>query len=1107
MKAKTTIAHAASASWKALLIMKFTFLFTLYFSFNAVAGINAQNITLKAENIEILKVLTTIEKQGDCRFLFNSRLKDLRQKVSVSFRNESLTTVLSELFAGTSLTFKQLDDNLIALRSTDPAEADITVSGRVTNENGDGVAAVSVAVKGTKRGTATDLNGNFSLSVPENSVLVFSAVGYVSQEVAVNNQQQINVRLVQSARNIDEVVVIGYGTANKRDLTGSITKVSGKEVADKPNVNPVASLQGKVAGLSVVNSGSPGEKPDIRIRGTVSIGATEPLYVVDGIFTNNIDYINPNDIESIEVMKDPSSLAIFGIRGAQGVIAITTKRAKAGQVLVNFNSSFGIKKLVDKIKLANASEFKMLFQEEEINLGIAPIDRFDFTPWTGNTDWIDVLTQTGRFNANNVSITGSTEKNRFYMGLGYSVDEGIVKHEKLERFTISVNDEYKVSKFLKLGFNLNAIRQNLPYNGQGALFDARRILPIADPFDEASGYYSLLPQLQRAQMANPLMNLDLKWDRVINRNDRYVGSAFAEINFLKNFSLRSTFYGDISSTEYRQYNPILYSHDPLTGGVAKDLNNLITSVNQSNSTNRSFQQDHILTFKKSFGDHGLTAMGGITTNYEYFTSLTGNVRQRLEGDSIPDNRRFWYIDNGFGDPATKRASSAQSERATIGTFVRLLYNFQGKYLLNASFRRDGSSQVSPNNKYKNFYSVGAAWELTKEEFMQQSKFFNYFKLKASWGLLGSQNTGGFNYPFYPALTTGNTAVFGDNIYIAYSLAYQPNPNLNWEVLDAKEVGFEFNALDNRLHVEAAYYDKTTRDLLTLRDDGTGRQRLDNIGKMKNSGIEVAASWTQKFNRDVALTISGNITTFTNKVIDLGGQRYPAAEERPNQTEAGYPIGYFYGYIVEGLYQTYADKLNSPTVIGYDYGPGDFKYKDVNGDGFIDTRDRTIIGNPTPDFAYGGSINFSFKRFSVDFDFNGVYGNEIYRYWGSSELPFARFNYPQFKVNRWHGEGTSNWDPILGSNRVINRLPSTYGIEDGSYFRIRNVQLAYDFSQAMLSKARIKSLKVFINAQNLKTFKRNSGYTPEFGGNALSFGIDNGNGAIPVIYTGGINVTF
>jgi TonB-linked SusC/RagA family outer membrane protein len=415
--------------------MKLTLILAVFCTVQAMAGLKAQNVTLKVNDTEIAKILNSIEKQGSYRFLFNSRLKDLKQKVSAEFTDADINDVLQKIFTGTSLSFIKLENNLVAIRSNDPAESDVTITGKVTGDGGDPIPSASITVKGTSRGTVTDYNGNFSISVPENAVLIVSAVGFNSIEVKVTNQQVINVKLEQSTKKMDEVVVIGYGTASKRDLTGSIVKVSGKDIADKPNVNPISSLQGKVAGLYIVNSGTPGGTPDIRLRGTSSFGQVRPLFIIDGIFNDNIDFLNPNDIESMEILKDPSSLAIFGIRGATGAIVITTKKAKAGQMNINFSSTFGFKYLAqrDRIEMVDANSFKTLWDEEQANNGVPVNQRFNYAPWTGNTDWVNEMLRTGVFSSNNLSVTASTEKNKFYMGLGYVIDEGVIKNERLTK--------------------------------------------------------------------------------------------------------------------------------------------------------------------------------------------------------------------------------------------------------------------------------------------------------------------------------------------------------------------------------------------------------------------------------------------------------------------------------------------------------------------------------------------------------------------------------------------------------------------------------------------------------------------------------------------------
>lgn len=979
------------------------------------------------------------------------------------------------------------------------------VTGKVTSGS-DPVVGASVFVKGTKVGTTTDATGSFAISVADNAVLVISSVGYESQEVAVAGKTSLSVSLNPSAQKIDEVVVIGYGTASKRDLTGSITKLNGREVSDKPNANPVASLQGKVAGLQVVNSGKPGQEPDIRIRGTNSIGGAKPLYLVDGIFNDNISFLNPNDIESIEVLKDPSSLAIFGVRGANGVIAITTKKAKSGQMNINFNSSFGQSSLVDKIKMVDAAQFKLLFQEELSNIGAAP---FDFNPWGANTDWVDAMTQKGSMNSTNLSLSSATDRNRFYMSVGTYNEEGIVKHEKLSRITLNINNEVKLSDKFKVGFSMSGIRQRNPYShSRGLLYNARRVLPITPVFNsQRNAYYNLA--VQSGQMTNPAMELNNNWDKELTYENRMVGNVFAEINFLKNLTLRSTFYADMSNVDSRTYTPLDSTYDPITNKVSLHNGYLVTAVSQSNQRWNKFQQDHILTYKKSFGDHGITAMGGFTTYYNDYRGQFGSVRQSLTGAAIPNDKRFWYIDNGFGDRSTRVSSSGQSERATVSSLVRLLYNYQGRYLLNTSFRRDYSSawRQDYGNQGQNFWSVGAAWDVTKEEFMQGQSFFNNLKLKGSIGVLGVQNTYGFDYPAYPALSTSGSAVFGDLIVPVFVQNYLDDKNLHWETVHSKEVGVEFDVFKRKLHGEVVYYNKETRDLLAMIDAGGGRSTLTNIGNMRNKGFELSASYTTQLTKDLNLSVSANMTTFDNMFLNSPFKSLPD-EQFPSLTLAGNPIGFFYGYKVAGVFQSYADKLAYPIMnLGSNYGPGDFKYEDLNGDGIITSDDRTMIGNPTPDFIYGGNVTVRYKGFDLGVDVQGSYGNEIYRYWGSSELPYTKYNYPAFKMNRWHGKGTSNWDPILADDHTINRLPSTYGIEDGSYFRIRNLQIGYDISADALKKANIKSARVFVNFQNMKTWKNNSGYSPEFGGSPTRFGNDVGNDPIAAVFSAGINVNF
>lgn len=1143
-KTKTTVvAVKAQLYQKIARIMKLTAAFLLLACLQVSArGWGQERITLKMNEAEIKKVLFAIEKKTEYRFLFTEDAVKGKPRVTVDVKEATLPEVLDRILANTGIAYKVLGTNLVVLKDANTPIAtielqDIRITGRVTSTTGEPVIGASISVKGSRLGTTTDANGNFAITVPDDAVLVISSVGYESQEVSVKGKTSVSVSLKQSEKIQDAVVVIGYGTATKRDLTGSIVKVSGSEVADKPNTNPISSLQSKVAGLSIVNSGVPGEQPDIRIRGTVSMGSVNPLYVVDGIFTDNIDYLSPNNIESIEILKDPSSLAIFGVKGASGVIAITTKRAKAGQVNVTLSTSVGSKKLVDKIALASGDDFRKIFAMEAANglndpdptIGNKNTDFInnEMSKWTGNTDWVDAITRTAGFYNTNLTVTAANDKNKFVMGLGYNVDQGLVKYVEYKRFSLNVSDEYKLNKFLKIGFNFVGSKENLPYSGSSGLFDARKALPIIPSgtkrfylrnpyltvFDSAFyDLYSGTPVIQNTER-NPLLVLENNKGREINDRYRAVGSAFVEVTFLKDFNFKATFYGDIASGDNRTYAPVYYAYNPAAIGSQAYLYNQFSRVDVRTSLQKAFQQDYILNYKKIIGDHSITAMLG-NTWYKIDYAGNSSVSKQKEGDQpIPDNPRFWYANNGFATPTNP--SSTQWEYATVSFLSRVLYNYRSKYYFTGTYRRDYASNINDeySKKAQNFWAIGLGWEITREDFMKSQKIFDYLKLKGSIGVLGNFNTGtiGGYYPFFPGVNA-TQATFGVNTVSVFENNYLPDPNLHWETVHAKEIGIEFNMLDNRLHGDINYYNKKTKDLLALLKPAGVLPTLTNSGEILNKGFEISATWNQKFNKDLTLTVGGNITTYDNKVLALN-YPIPADPQFPNQTKAGFPIGYFIGYKVEGLYQSYADILASPVVkiSGPAVQPGDFKYADLSGpdgkpDGVVDDYDKTVIGNPTPDFTYGGNVTLKYKQFDLGIDIAGVYGNEIYRYWSTSEQKNSVYNYPKYFLEAWNGPGTSNWVPIVDAQHLTNRVPSTYGIEDGSYIRIRNIGLGYNFK---FSKAYIKNGRVYINVQNLKTWKHNLGYSPEYGGSATSFGIDVGGagGALPRIFSAGFTLTF
>lgn len=991
-----------------------------------------------------------------------------------------------------------------------------TVTGKVTEaETGDPVIGVTVSIQGKAIGTITSLDGDYSLEdVPANATLIFKIVGMKTVEVPVSNKSIINVTMEDDNQMLDEVVVVGYGTVKKRDLTGSIASIASSEIANRPSTNPLTSLQGKVAGVQVVNTGRAGQDPEIRIRGTNSINGYTPLYVVDGLFTDNINYLNPADIESIEILKDPSSLAIFGIRGANGVIILTTKRAKEGQTIVNVNSSIGWKHISDRLPLTNAAEFKELYNEQLINQKANP---FDYTDWQADTDWQDEAFQTGFLSNNNISITGSSEKNKFYLGVGYTTEEGSIKSEKLSKATVNLNSEYQVNSYLKFGYQVNGSR-TLPPDAKSveSVIKAAPIAPTHyDYTDPVTGVTERLvhslPDFQRAQAANPYRSIELLGQHTLGKNHRIAGNIFGEVKFLKNFTFKSTFSLNYSVSESRSFSPIIYEYNPdiVEGSKKEAIGSKTETVSQSKSTYWTGQQDHILTYENKFGNHGLTAMLGFTSNYIESSSFGGNRSQRLEDIyfSPGDNTDKWWV-SSLSSTAAATNSGSQWKRFSMSYLTRALYNYNNKYLLNASFRRDGSSVFSgAGNTWDNFYSVGSGWIVSEEKFMADQDVINYLKIKGSWGVLGSENTGGNNYPSYPILVSSGSAVFGDDIIPGYTYQYLVQ-DLRWEKTYSWEAGFEASLLKQRLSLESVYYNKRTEDIIVSLSSRTGAQNsLENLGEITNKGVELSATWNDKFsNDDFRYSIGANLTTIKNNVVSLGRDEGDAKYSGSSRTLAGYPIAHFYGYEVIGIYQNEEDVFQSPVNTVAAVAPGDLKFKDVDGDGKITTKDRTMIGNPTPDFTYGFNINFSYKGLDLTVDMMGVYGNELYRDWGNAST-YAQLNYRKDHLNRWNGEGTSNWEPILDPARAVNNLASSYFIEDGSFFRIRNVQLGYSFDKSLLNKIHLKSLRVYTNIQNLKTWHKNSGYTPEIGGSALAFGIDNGGYPMPAIYTFGVNLSF
>jgi TonB-linked SusC/RagA family outer membrane protein len=1098
---------------KLALVMKFTILFLFVALQVSANGFGQEKVTLDVKEKPIADVLSLIEKNTHYRFLYNNNSAAFKIKTSLVVQDADLKDVLNKMLNGTNLSYQFMENNLIVIRDdVSLNENKAVVTGTVTGENGVPLSGVSVQIKGTANGTVTNADGHYSINASENDVLVFSYIGYASQETTAGSRKEINITLTASNAELTQVVVIGYGTQRKRDLTGSIAVISGDAVSKLPSTNPVASLQGKVAGLTIINSGQAGSSPTVRIRGVNSTNNADPLYVVDGIQQTNIDYLNQADIETIEVLKDPSSISIYGLQGGNGVIIITTKRAKKGQTTINFQSNTGIQKITHKIDVVDAAGFKKLYSQQIENVGGIPFDFSQYDALGGNTDWQNQVFRNALLTSNSISVSSSTDKSTTYLNIGYSDQDGVEKYDRYQKYVARLNEEIRLTNDIRIGGEVSGFyyNQNPPAGGieNEALWAAPNI-----PIKTTEGYYYSTPSFQRAQVGNPVAIIDEANGHTLNTGYRATGNVFAEIKFLKSFTWKSTFYTDLSFNQSRGYSPLPFSFinigegSNLTDTTFFNETNSHTGVNQSSATYKTFQQDHTLTFDKNFsGGHHITVLAGYSTLYHYSDFINGNRTDTSL--NIPNDQMFWYLNiaqasnpGNFGGGGGEDASTSY-----IG---RINYSFKNRYLINATYRRDGTSKFSPSHQWGNFGSVGAGWVVSDENFLQNVKWINFLKLKASWGTVGNGLSIG-NYLSYPVLQNSNVAVFGDNIYAAVTPEYIPDPNLHWEVVEGKDAGFELRSFQNRLSVDVDFYDRKTHDILTfITLPNSNLPYFTNLGTIDNKGLEITAGWAQDISKDLRFSVNGNFSVNSNKVLSIGDNfnfeiDNIANNQLVNRTISGYSIGYFYGYVQKGIYQT-PEAIHKGPVVGFTQSakPGDISYVDIDGNDTINQKDRTYLGTPFPKYNFGISISLSYKNFDLAIEGQGVAGNKIYLQ--RRTYSFTTLNYESNRLNAWKKSGSSNVEPILDPSRNNNYLFSNYWLESGSYFRLRTLQLGYTFKTN--ESKYIKMLRFYISAQNIKTFTKATGYSPEVPvDNPTSAGADNGTYPLPAIYSIGVNLT-
>lgn len=971
------------------------------------------------------------------------------------------------------------------------AWAQQTVTGKVTDQtDGTGMVGVNVVVKGSTTGTQTDVEGNYSINVPENAILTYSYVGYTTEEVPVNNQPTINVALVTDIQALSEVVVVGYGVQRKADVTGAISSIKSEDIANRPVSNAEQALQGKAAGVLITtNQGTPGAAPSVRIRGVGTTGNSNPLYVVDGMFVDDIRYLNPGDIESMEVLKDASSLAIYGVRGANGVIIVTTKSGRGAKASFSYDGYAGLTNVTNRIEMANASEYGALINEAIVNTDPGASPKYpDPTSLGTGTNWFDEIFQPGFIQNHQVSAMGAGEKTTYSISGSYFTQEGIVKTSDYKRYTLRFNNSYQATSFLKLGNNVALSYEQTKNLPGGIIQNAYMMDPTVVPID-ANGIYGFSTA---TTVANPVAQLAYNNNQA--KGGRIVGNIFGELTFLKNFTFRSSYGVDLAYNRSSQFTPVYR--------VSPSQFNERSRLNRSQNTNNTWLWENTLSYNKSFNDiHNLTVLAGYTSQQTTYDELGGS---RLDVPGYNADVQYLRLGNAVGQNITDVGNTF----TYVSYLFRVNYTLMDRYLLTASFRRDGSSRFPTSNRFGNFPAIGLGWRISEEPFMQNVNLFDNLKLRASYGQIGNINVP--NYAYFPRIAPNLDAVFGpgQTPQIGATELRATAFNLLWEVVTQTDIGLEASFLSNRLTFEADYYNRKTSDIVLEVDIANSSEPiLTNAASVVNSGFEFTAGW-QNDTGPFTYGINANLTTVHNEVTSLGNGGIPIIGgglgngRNVTLTNVGLPIGGFYGYQTLGIFQ---DESQITGGAQPEARPGDLIYNDVDGNKVIDAKDRVYLGSPIPKVFWGFNSNFAFKDFDFNFDLQGNHGNKIYN--GKRAVRFGNENYESVILNRWTASNPSSSEPRV-TNGGQNYDVSDYYIESGSFVRIRNMQLGYTFPQSLIERVKLATLRVYVNALNPFTFTGYSGFTPEIGGNdALSRGVDLNLVPVYATYTVGLNFGF
>jgi TonB-linked SusC/RagA family outer membrane protein len=993
-----------------------------------------------------------------------------------------------------------------------------SISGTILDEMGTPLPGASIVEKGTTNGTQTDFDGNYTLDISSsNSIIIISYIGYESKEISVvSGQTTYNVSLNQDTETLDEVVVVGYGTQKKREVTGAISSISADAINKQTITGFDQAMAGRVAGVQVSqNSGAPGGSTSIRVRGIGTPGNSEPLYVIDGVpvFNSNsgggggsppsaLNTINPNDIESIEILKDAASGAIYGSRAANGVVIITTKKGKAGAPKLNLDYSIGIQSKEKNLDILDGPTYQEFITEFS---GAAPT----YTN-PANTNYIDEIFQSATVQNMNLNVSGGNEVSKYSLSLGYLDQGGIIRGTDFERLSLRVNTSHDVSKRFRIGNNFSVSRSINNQTPENSVFNAAigraAINPPVIPARNADGSIGQPGDVGTSfiRSGGPLYVTD---ERLYEAEQfRFLGNVFAEYDIFEDLTYRINLGGDFLASGSNLFSP------SLVGSGSPDI---LSTGQRFDSKEWIWLAEHTLNYKKQFNDiHNLNVLVGFTQQQSTFSSQSTSGTNFVSNDLI--------------------ALSTAAERIGTGNLVdwslmsylgRVNYNLKDKYFISASVRRDGSSKFGPGNKWGVFPAFSAGWQIADEEFFNVD-FIDELKLRGSWGQLGNQEIGNFNYL---ALLFPNAGYgFGGNVGSGNFSAQPANANITWETAEQTDIGFDLSLLNKKITLSVDYFDKQQIDILLPGSlplaygfivNGAPQFPTVNAGIVRNKGLEFDLG-IKGFEEDFSWSVNANLATLNNNVeSDNGSPIIRDGESISIRFQEGLPIGTFYGYKVDGVFQNQAeiDGLNPDATNGVYYqasntSPGDFKFKDLNGDGIVDSEDQTAIGSGIPDFTYGLNANINYKDFDFSMSWQGVQGNEIFanilQQAGDFTKPDNKFT--KLYENAWRGEGTSNTVPAIGNGNG-NYRNSDYYIQDGSFLRLRSLQIGYSLPNTLLETLQISNFRIYVGGQNLLTFDNYEyGLDPEIGANSgdtLENGVDRGRYPIPRTISMGVNIGF